>query len=81
LMHCLRLKCGRKTGQGQFFNDGGAIISLIVLVLMVVYMMHPDNRIGKLIEENSIIVTWALFYTGLMVAVNLYNSVKPSGDD
>ena len=73
-LHLWRGRNGRRTGRGQFFNDGGAIISLIILLSMLVEMIAPSPQLGELVRDNSILVFWAIGYAAVMVILNLVDS-------
>ena len=75
-LHLWRHRNARDTGRGQFFNDGGAIISLIVLACMIIDMIRPVPEIAELVKDNVIIAFWAVGYAGVMVALNLYDSAQ-----
>jgi hypothetical protein len=78
-LHAWRNHNGGHTGRGQFFNDGGALISLFVLGSMLIDMVHPMRQIGGLVRDNAILVFWAIGYAGVMVVLNLLDSARNSG--
>ena len=77
LLHIVRSRNGRETTRGQWFNDGTASATLVMLALIGYGTVDPTNEVcQEMVRENGFLILWAFAYCAFMIALNLRDSAR-----